>query len=142
MFILTYDTDTRLCGSFYKKGMHKSIPTPNIFIDKKLYNKLLGNMFKIKDGIQIEQRVYTMDDFEIFEVVKQKQPKPTPSLTDTQLAEMALELANSDVQIKDLETQQAQVLLESAKKDIEIKNLQKDVADVILQLATQIKGGM
>nr|WP_195366134.1 hypothetical protein [[Eubacterium] tenue] len=135
MYILTYNTDTKLCGSFYKIGIHKNIPTPNIHIDKKLYDKLLGDVYKIKDEIQIEQRVYTIDDFELFEVVKQEQAKPKPSLMDTQIAEMTLELANKDIQIKELETQQAQSLLELAEKDLKIKNLENDMANVILQLS-------
>ncbi|MDU2591723.1 MAG: hypothetical protein E7C86_03800 [Paeniclostridium sordellii] len=135
MFILTYDADTKICGGFYKKGMHNNIPTPNIFIDKKLYSRLLGDKFKIKDEIQIDPRIYTLEDFDIFELVHQEQPKSTPSIIEKEVAQMALDLVNKDLQIKELETQQAQSLLELAEKDLKIKNLENDMANIILQIS-------
>ncbi|CEK34311.1 hypothetical protein UMC2_35221 [[Clostridium] sordellii] len=139
MFLLAYDEDTKICGGFYKEGFsYDNIPSPNIQVDKKLWKHMLGNSYKIKGNTVLEQRVYTLKDFnDIFELVSTEQPKPLASITDKELAQMTFELANKDLQIQGLEAQQAQALLESAKKDVEIQNLQIDIANVIMQLATQ-----
>lgn len=135
MYILHLN-ENKVSLGFYEEGIHKNIPSPNIQLTTELWEYLLNlNKFKIKDEIQIEERVYTIDDSEIFEVVKQEQPKSKPSLEDIQIAEMTLELANKDIQLKELEKQQAQSLLELAEKDLKIKNLENDMANVILQLS-------
>jgi hypothetical protein len=138
-FILAYNEEDLKFRGFYKEGIHNNIPSPNITITKKLWRELMPlGMFKIKNDITLDLKVYDINNIDIFEPIKTEQPKPEPTRMDfveEQNAQFVMDIAIKDAKLEQLNNDYAQVVIDSALKDSEIEKLNQTVSEIILTVA-------
>ena len=121
MYKLSYKEDLSFNG-FYKEGISKFIPSPNINISNELRHYLLSiGDFKLK--LKPSKEILTIDDIEIFEIII-NETENTPQEPTLYERVDALEIEN------------AELLLNSVEQEIKVEIIEQDLADLMMEIAT------